>query len=79
VRVRATVDHGCKNCHRCLDSVRNEYGFPITLSRMIVCATCGNKRCPHATDHKLKCTGSNAPGQKGSIYSEHNFKTANDI
>lgn len=34
--------------------------------RMIVCAICGNKRCPHATDHRNHCTGSNEPGQKGS-------------
>ncbi len=36
----------------------------------IVCAICGNKRCPHATDHRHACTGSNAPGQPGSSYSE---------
>jgi len=34
--------------------------------RMIVCAVCGNKRCPHANDHRNDCTGSNVPGQKGS-------------
>lgn len=32
------------------------------------CEKCGNKRCPHHSDHALKCTGSNKPGQKGSIY-----------
>lgn len=35
---------------------------------IIVCETCGNKRCPHATDHRHQCTNSNAPGQPGSIY-----------
>lgn len=35
---------------------------------MIVCSSCGNKRCPHATDHKFVCTGSNEPGQEGSVY-----------
>jgi hypothetical protein len=35
---------------------------------MVVCTTCGNKRCPHATDHDYACTGSNAPGQPGSVY-----------
>lgn len=34
----------------------------------IVCATCGNKRCPKATDCELACTGSNESGQAGSIY-----------
>jgi hypothetical protein len=35
---------------------------------MIVCEICGNKRCPHATNHRHTCTNSNEPGQKGSIY-----------
>ena len=34
----------------------------------IVCPTCGNKRCPHATDRKYACTGSNEPGQRGSAF-----------
>lgn len=38
------------------------------VNRMIVCAVCGNKRCPHATDHNYECTGSNEPGQPGSSY-----------
>jgi hypothetical protein len=69
----------CENCHRCLDGVRNEYGFPVTASRMIVCLQCGNKRCPHASDHRLKCTESNEPGQPGSTYSNYNFKTEYDF
>jgi len=32
-----------------------------------VCAKCGNKRCPHASDHRNACTGSNEPGQQGSF------------
>ena len=35
---------------------------------MILCPTCGNKRCPHASDHSYACTDSNEPGQKGSVY-----------
>ena len=35
---------------------------------MIVCDKCGNKRCPHATDHRYECTNSNSPGQVGSVY-----------
>jgi len=38
------------------------------LQRMFLCAVCGNKRCPHATDHENACTGSNDPGQAGSRY-----------
>lgn len=30
---------------------------------MVVCDTCGNKRCPHAMDHRNQCSGSNEPGQ----------------
>lgn len=37
-------------------------------SQMVVCEVCGNKRCPHATDHRNACTGSNEPGQLGSAY-----------
>ncbi|CAG2132163.1 hypothetical protein [Cupriavidus numazuensis] len=36
--------------------------------RMILCPTCGNKRCPHANDHRNACTGSNELGQPGSAY-----------
>lgn len=35
---------------------------------MIVCSTCGNKRCPKATNHALNCTNSNEPGQNGSRF-----------
>ena len=44
--------------------------FPITypMSRMILCPQCGNKRCPHATNHEYACTNSNQPGQPGSRY-----------
>lgn len=32
------------------------------------CHICGNKRCPHHSDHTLACTNSNEPGQQGSFY-----------
>ena len=43
---------------------------PVTLSdmRFVVCPDCGNKRCPRANDHRNACTGSNEPGQEGSVY-----------
>ena len=43
---------------------------PITHTdmRFVVCPDCGNKRCPHANDHRNACTGSNEPGQEGSAY-----------
>jgi len=39
-----------------------------TLGAFIVCPTCGNKRCPHASDHDYACTNSNEAGQAGSVY-----------
>ena len=35
------------------------FGQPVGLMRMFLCATCGNKRCPHAADHRHACTNSN--------------------
>ncbi|WP_226876149.1 hypothetical protein [Enterobacter ludwigii] len=48
-------------CHTCR---------PVTFadSRFVVCPDCGNKRCPHANDHRHACTKSNEPGQEGSAY-----------
>lgn len=50
-------------CHEC----NKQMAWPFAL-KMIVCPDCGNKRCPHASDHRHACTGSNAPGQPGSVY-----------
>jgi len=49
---------------------------PVTLldSRMVLCPTCGNKRCPRANNHRHDCTGSNEPGQLGSAYPATAFK-----
>jgi hypothetical protein len=58
-------------CRSCLKGKTVESGFgpiPIEMARMILCAKCGNKRCPHANDHRNECTGSNEPGQAGSAY-----------
>ncbi|WP_369463401.1 hypothetical protein [Citrobacter braakii] len=54
----ATPDCWCRTCR------------PVTMSdmRFVVCPDCGNKRCPHANDHRNDCTGSNEPGQTGSAY-----------
>lgn len=58
---------GCRKCLRARD-VQIQDAIPIEMTMMILCPTCGNKRCPHATDHDLACTNSNEPGQKGSAY-----------
>lgn len=63
---------GCE-CHRCIREMElgtdTPFGWiPLSATKMILCPICGNKRCPHASDHELACTGSNDPGQPGSIY-----------
>jgi hypothetical protein len=56
-------------CHRCIDEKGlNVNGLPLSMTKMILCPECGNKRCPKASDHRLACTNSNEPGQPGSIY-----------
>lgn len=51
-------------CHRCCEE---QTGYKH-MFRMVLCPTCGNKRCPKASDHRLECTGSNSSGQEGSVY-----------
>lgn len=61
----------CDNCRKCV-SQKVANTKRLTLSeiapRMIVCPDCGNKRCPKASNHELECSGSNEPGQSGSVY-----------
>lgn len=66
----AAEAHLCQ-CEKCFNARRvlKRGTEPLFFdSRMILCAICGNKRCPHATDHELACTDSNEPGQAGSSY-----------
>ena len=56
-------------CHRCARekfeaSGKIEVGADFFAERckMILCPICGNKRCPHVSDHRLSCTASNEPG-----------------
>lgn len=56
----------CYNCNK--DRMDETGRIPYVMTRMILCPNCGNKRCPHSTDHNLECTGSNDPGQPGSRY-----------
>lgn len=55
------------HCERCAREKAEAAGV-FWQRLMYLCRICGNKRCPHATDHRLACTGSNAPGQPGSSY-----------
>jgi hypothetical protein len=70
VEMRVLPDAGCE-CRSCLEGKTFEVGgrdWPILATRMVLCATCGNKRCPHANDCRNACTNSNEPGQPGSAY-----------
>lgn len=58
----------CMNCHECLKGKNDAHGLPLTSTRMILCPSCRNKRCPKASYHQLACTGSNEPGQPGSVF-----------
>ncbi len=55
-------------CYNCLKDIKTETGWPVVMTMMVLCPKCGNKRCPHSTDHNLPCTNSNEPGQPGSRY-----------
>ena len=59
---------GCR-CEACVP-MGNPFDGTAVNARMILCATCGNKRCPHATNHHNACTNSNDPGQAGSSYEQ---------
>ena len=54
-------------CETCVP--QGDFNHPENV-RMIVCGTCGNKRCPRAFNHLNACTNSNDVGQKGSSW-EH--------
>jgi hypothetical protein len=57
-------------CHKCAKGKPHPSlpGLSLASSGYILCPQCGNKRCPKASDHDLACTGSNEPGQPGSVY-----------
>lgn len=66
---------GCMKCvaERCAalgeeEGLRRINAFqPMDPHWRYACEICGNKRCPHHSDHTLACTNSNEPGQKGSV------------
>lgn len=60
-------------CYQCI--LDNKLGqhigdvfLPLSVTKMILCPVCGNKRCPKATNHRHECTGSNEVNQPGSRY-----------
>ena len=59
---RQSLSEGKCICWKCI----KDRGEQTTI--MILCPMCRNKRCPKASNHSLACSGSNEPGQKGSVY-----------
>lgn len=71
---RRPPECGCYRCtkRRCDLAPRTDgpLGIDPRMAVMFLCSECGNKRCPHAADHANECTGSNEPGQAGSLYED---------
>lgn len=55
---RVQAQCGCDRCRTDRDDC-----LPI----MVLCSECGNKRCPHAMDHRYVCNGSNEPNQEAML------------
>jgi hypothetical protein len=53
----------CDSCQLCVNTKLGPFE-----QRFIVCAKCGNKRCPKANNHRHTCARSNESGQVGSAY-----------
>ena len=57
------------SCHSCINRRGDMIGgLPRQMCEMILCPSCGNKRCPRANFHENVCTNSNTLGQVGSAY-----------
>lgn len=65
---RRLAECGCHACTKARCEADPVEGIDYRMARYFLCETCGHKRCPHGTDHRLDCTNSNEPGQKGSRY-----------
>lgn len=59
---------GCIHCQHDRFVEFMQLPLPSTPGWRYACEFCGNKRCPHHSDHTLVCTNSNALGQSGSIF-----------
>lgn len=78
-------------CHRCIQENKLTINHPVfgeillSVTKMILCPECGNKRCPKASDHRLDCTNSNDEGQvkmeviKATQYDDDPFGRSNTV
>lgn len=54
-------------CAKCFAQSAQAQGRPwLSMSVMVVCTICGNKRCPKASNHANQCSGSNSPNQEAA-------------
>lgn len=69
-RLRTPFDADCWECASEISDRLAEAGHWMEAMSfpMFLCPTCGNKRCPRASNHGNECTRSNASGQPGSVY-----------
>jgi len=56
------------HCRKCIE-IGDVPMFGLAV--FVVCPKCGNKRCPKASDHRMKCTGSNEINQVGELEDEN--------
>jgi hypothetical protein len=61
---------GCRECLSAIDSVIESF-YSVAGQGMVICFSCGNKRCPHAYSHKYLCTHSNEPDQNPALRPEY--------
>jgi hypothetical protein len=54
-------------CKACVHAEADPWSFGAQVH---LCPWCGNKRCPGAVNHANPCSGSNEPGQPGSLYAQ---------
>ncbi|MNZ71319.1 hypothetical protein D3C78_896790 [compost metagenome] len=62
--------------HDCVMCCRDSGDIPRV---MILCPTCGNKRCPKALNHRMVCTRSNEPDQIGVLDQSSKNHNSDDI
>lgn len=65
----------CSECLTSIDAVIDSF-YSVAGAGMILCSSCGNKRCPHAYSHKYVCTGSNEWDQKFELRPEYRNESA---
>lgn len=61
---------GCRECLSGIDAVIDSF-YAVASQGMVICFSCGNKRCPHALSHRYICTHSNDLDQNPVLRPEY--------